>query len=108
MSLLSFFVEPESVVDLARGLLGAVTTSEGATQEQLRLIQALLDYLWNRPDLKIDHLNPMNPSAFAQAVSDQSTRRVFHNLQMMLELCRHHQSKEQLHLGEIYSEALGV
>ena len=105
---MSFFVEPESVVDVARGLLGSVTTSEGATQEQLRLIQALLDYLWNRPDLKIDHLNPMNPSAFAQAVSDQSTRRVFHNLQMMLELCRHPQSKEQLHLGEIYSEALGV
>lgn len=105
---LSFFVEPGSVGVVARGLLGSVSTSEGASQEQLRLIQSLLDYLWNRPDLKIHTLSPINSFELARAVSDQSTRRVFHNLQMMLELCRHPQTEEQLRLGEIYSESLGV
>tara|TARA_B100000073_G_scaffold32903_1_gene24983 strand:+ start:2022 stop:3056 length:1035 start_codon:yes stop_codon:yes gene_type:complete len=105
---LSFFVEPELVAVMARGLLGSVSTSEGASQEQLRLIQSLLDYLWNRPDLKIHTLIPINSSELALAITDESTRRVFHNLQMMLELCRHPQTQEQLSLGEIYSESLGV
>ncbi|WP_186490066.1 hypothetical protein [Synechococcus sp. BIOS-U3-1] len=105
---LSFFVEPGSVAVVARGLLGSVSTPEGATQEQLRLIQSLLDNLWNRPDLKIHTLGPINSLELAVTVKDQSTRRVFHNLQMMLELCRHPQTKEQLRLGENYSESLGV
>ena len=105
---LSFFVEPGSVAVIARGLLGSVSTSEGPSQEQLRLIQSLLDYLWNRPDLKIHTLSPIDSFELALAVSDQSTRRVFHNLQMMLELCRHPQTEEQLRLGEIYSESLCV
>ena len=93
---------------MARGLLGSVSTSEGASQEQLRLIQALLDHLWNRPDLKIHTLSPINSFEIPVAIKDQSTRRIFHNLQMMLELCRHPQTEEQLRLGEIYSESLGV
>ena len=105
---MSFFVEPGSVAVVARGLLGSVSTSEGASQEQLRLIQALLDYLWHRPDLKIHALSPMNAFEISLAINDQSTRRVFHNLQMMLELCRHPQTEEQLSLGEKYSESLGV
>ena len=105
---LSFFVEPGSVAVVARGLLGAVSTSQGPSQEQLRLIQSLLDCLWDRPDLKIHRLSPINSSELALAITDQSTRRVFHNLQMMLELSRHPQSEEQLRLGEVYSESLGV
>ena len=105
---LSFFIEPESVAVVARGLLGSVSTSEGASQEQLRLIQSLLDYLWNRPDLKIHELSPINSFELALAVKDESTRIVFHNLQMMLELCRHPQTEEQLFLGEIYAESLGM
>ncbi len=105
---MSLFVEPGSVAVVARGLLGSVSTSEGASQEQLRLIQALLDYLWNRPDLKIHILSPINSFEIPVAIKDQSTRKVFHNLQMMLELCRHPQTEEQLRLGEIYSESLGV
>ena len=105
---MSFFVEPGSVAVVAPGLLGSVSTSEGASQEQLRLIQALLDYLWNRPDLKIHTLSPINSFEIPAAIKDQSTRRIFHNLQMMLELCRHPQTEEQLRLGEIYSKSLGV
>ena len=105
---LSFFVEPGSVAVVARGLLGSVSTPEGPSQEQLRLIQSLLDYLWERPDLKINTLSPINSFDPALAVRDQSTRRVFHNLQMMLELCRHPQTEDQLRLGEIYSETLCV
>jgi len=105
---LSFFVEPGFVAVVARGLLGSVSTSDGASQEQLRLIQSLLDYLWNRPDLKVNTLSPINAHEISIAINDQSTRRIFHNLQMMLELCRHPQTEEQLRLGEIYSESLGV
>ncbi len=105
---MSFFVEPGFVAVVARGLLGSVSTSDGASQEQLRLIQSLLDYLWNRPDLKVNTLSPINAHEISIAINDQSTRRIFHNLQMMLELCRHPQTEEQLRLGEIYSESLGV
>ena len=93
---------------MARGLLGTVSTSQGPSQEQLRLLQSLLDYLWDRPDLNIHALSPMSSFELALTITDQSTRRVFHNLQMMLELSRHPQTEEQLRLGEVYSESLGV
>ena len=105
---MSFFIEPGSVAVVARGLLGTVSTSQGPSQEQLRLLQSLLDYLWDRPDLNIHTLSPISSFELALTITDQSTRRVFHNLQMMLELSRHPQSEEQLRLGEVYSESLGV
>ena len=105
---MSFFIEPGSVAVVARGLLGTVSTSQGPSQEQLRLLQSLLDYLWDRPDLNIHTLSPISSFELALTITDQSTRRVFHNLQMMLELSRHPQTEEQLRLGEVYSESLGV
>ena len=105
---MSLLIDPGLVEIVARGLLGSVTTSEGPTREQTRLLQALLDYLWNRPDLTINELEPIDAEAFALVVQEPTLRRIFHNLQMMLELCRHPQSNEQLRLGELYAESLGI
>ena len=96
------------VEPVARGLLGSISCSGGPTVEQRRLLQALLNHLWERPDLRVSALEPIAPEELAAALNDLPTRRVAHLLQMTLEFCRHPQTDAQLALGWAYAEALGV
>ena len=96
------------VEPVARGLLGSISCSGGPTVEQRRLLQALLNHLWERPDLRVSALEPIAPEELAAALDDLPTRRVAHLLQMTLEFCRHPQTDAQLALGWAYAEALGV
>lgn len=105
-----------AVEPVARGLLGSISCSGGPTLEQQRLLQALLTHLWERPDLRVEALEPLGPRELAAALGDllgdelgdPTTRRLVHQLQMTLEFCRHPQTQAQLQLGEAYAEALGV
>ena len=106
----------DAVEPVARGLLGSISCSGGPTFEQQRLLQALLTHLWERPDLRVEALEPLGPQELAAALGDllgdplgvPSTRRVVHQLQMTLEFCRHPQTEAQLQLAQAYAEALGV
>ena len=53
---------PGSVLEpVARGLLGGISCAGGPTVEQRRLLQALLSHLWQRPDLRVSALAPLDP-----------------------------------------------
>jgi hypothetical protein len=100
---------PCSLVEpAARGLLGCLSCSGGPTVEQRRLLQALLSHLWQRPDLRVSALAPLDPGELALALPDPDHRRVVHLLQMTLEFCRHPQTDAQLQRGQEYAEALGI
>lgn len=97
-----------AVEPAARGLLGCISCSGRPTVEQRRLLQALLSHLWQRPDLRVSALAPLDPGELALALPDPDHRRVVHLLQMTLEFCRHPQTDAQLQRGQEYSEAIGV
>jgi hypothetical protein len=101
-------VAPSLVEPVARGLLGSVSTNQGPTLEQRRLLQALVSHLWIRPDLAVDRLEPLGPEALVSWLVDPQDRQTFHQLQVTLEFCRHPQTPEQLQLGEAYAGALGI
>ena len=105
---MALIVAPSLVEPVARGLLGSVSANDGPTLEQRRLLQAFVSYLWTRPDLAVDRLEPLGPEELVSWLVDPHDRQTFHQLQMTLEFCRHPQTAEQLHLGEAYAGALGV
>lgn len=105
---MGFLLNHHAVEPVARGLLGSISCSGGPTREQQRLLQALLNHLWERPDLRVEALEPIAPQALAAALADPSTRRLVHLLQMTLEFCRHPQTEAQLELAQAYAEALGM
>jgi len=91
-----------------RGLLGCIACSDGPTLEQRRLVQAFARHLWQRPDLNLARLAPLDPAALAAALPDPEPRRVVHLLQMTLVFCRHPQTAEQLSVAQDYADAFGL
>ncbi len=105
---MKLFLEPEQVEPVARGLIGGVYVDGGPTGEQVAVLQAVVGHLWRRPDIDVASLSPLDPTSTAEAVGDPRIRRQLVGLLMMLELCRHPESEEQVALVEEYAAALDV
>ena len=82
-------VDPEQVAPVVGGLLGAVDVDGGPTDEQVRLLRALTTHVWDRPDLDLGTVVPLDPSGVARAIGGTDAVRRFHYLLVVLELCRH-------------------
>ena len=105
---MGLLLDPALVQPVARGLLGSIEANGGPTEEQRRLLQALISHLWQQPQVHLETLEPLAPEELAALLPDAITRSAVHQLQMTLELCRHPQTPEQLSLGEAYADALGI
>src|SRR5438067_623986 len=54
------FVADDMVETAARVLLGGITVDDGPTEEQLAVLDAVVSHLWERPDLDVAALEPLD------------------------------------------------
>jgi len=99
-------IDDELVEPVVRTLLGVIDVEDGATHEQLLVLRALVHGLWERPDLDLDALEPFAPDQAAYAVTDEDQRNRLRELIVLLELCRHPASEEQVQRADEYAAAL--
>jgi hypothetical protein len=98
---------PDQADVFVAGLLGAIDIAGGPTDEQLAVLRALATHLWKRPDLT-DAVTPLPPAEVASRLPQSDERLRFCEMVMILELCRHPQSEEQVERAEEVAAALGV
>src|SRR5262245_21802106 len=56
-------VPPEMVEAAVGALLGAIDIDGGGTDEQLDVLRAVVTHLWERADLDLDAVTPLDPDA---------------------------------------------
>ncbi len=99
-------IDDAMVEPVVRALLGAVDVDGGATDEQRAVLTAIVHGYWERPDLSLDALEPLDPDATAAAVTDVAQRDRLEELMVLLELCRHPASEAQVERVDEYAAAL--
>jgi hypothetical protein len=100
-------ISPSSVEPVVRSLVGAIDVDGGPTDEQIAVLRAVAHHVWERPDLDVGSLAPLGPEQTAASITDASDRRRVLELMMLLELCRHPESRAQIERVEAYADALG-
>ena len=100
-------VSPDLVEPVTRALLGSIDVDDGATDEQLAVLRAVVTHLWERPDLDLDSLAPLGPEESAAAITDPGARRRLRELMVTLEFCRHPETAAQVDRVEQYARELG-
>jgi hypothetical protein len=100
-------VQQELAEPVARGLLGAATVDGGPTDEQRRIIAALLRGYFD-VDTEVASLEPVDPGGLAAAVTDPKARHRLVQLMIVLEFSRHPGSDAMAQRVEQYAAALGV
>ena len=100
-------IDDSMVEPVARALLGAVDVDGGATDEQRAVIAAIVASYWERPDLALDTLAPLDPDGAAAVITVAAHRARVRELMVLLELCRHPLSEAQVHRVDEYAAAFG-
>jgi hypothetical protein len=98
-------VDDTAVEPIVRMLVGVIDVDGGPTDEQRSVLAAIVGGAWGRPDLELDALEPLDPAAAAAAIPDGMHRRA-RELMVLLELCRHPLSQEQVARVDEYAVAL--
>jgi ubiquinone biosynthesis protein Coq4 len=106
--MVSVAIGPDMIEPIVAGIVGGIDVDGGPTDEQIVVLQRLVADLWQRSDLELGTLTPLDPSATARALSSAETRLRFCEILMTLELCRHPQSSKQVSQVEAYVSALEV
>jgi len=88
------------------GLMAGIDVSGGPTDEQVKVLQAIVARVWSRPDLDVRRVRQVSPGELADRLDDQAHRDLFHELHLTLEACRHPQTPEQVEAVERYAAAL--
>jgi ubiquinone biosynthesis protein Coq4 len=96
------------VEPVVRGLVGVVDVDGGPTEAQVAVLRAIAVHLWERPDLDPAVVVPLGPAETAAALTDDETRRRFHEVMFAVEMCRHPMTDTQVSRVEEYAAALGV
>jgi hypothetical protein len=89
-------------------LVGGISVDGGATTAQRAVLEAVVSHLWERPDLDLDAMSPLEPAAAAGHIVDPGSRRRVIELLVTLELCRHPQTLSQISRVESYAAAFDV
>jgi len=92
----------------ARALLGAIDVDGGPTEEQRRVLRAVVTGYWQRPDLDLDDLDPLGPEALTDLEADPDEQARVHQLLVLLEMARHPLTSVQTERVETYAAALGA
>jgi len=95
------------VEPVSRILLGAIDAGDGGTAEQRSVLGAVVAGYWERPDLDLASLSAIGPDAVATLGLDDAQRRRVREFMVMLELCRHPLTDQQVTLVDSYAEQLG-
>ena len=100
-------IDDAMVEPVCRTLVGAAGVEGGMTSEQRAVLQAIVWGYWDRPDLDLGALTPLDPAQAAAAITDPAHRRRLRELMVLLELCRHPLSEGQVQRVDEYARALG-
>ena len=100
-------IDDAHVEAATRVLLGAIDAGDGGTDEQRGVLAAVVSGYWLRPDLDLTTLEPLEPAAGAAQFSDPRQRRRLREFMVLLELCRHPLTEEQISRVDAYADALG-
>jgi ubiquinone biosynthesis protein Coq4 len=100
-------IDDSMVEPVVRTLLGAVDVDGGASNEQRSVLGAIVAGYWERPDLELATLEPLDPAGAAAAISGAPQRARIRELLVLLELCRHPLSEAQTERVDEYAAALG-
>src|SRR5262249_27585909 len=82
-------IEDELVDVVAAALVGVIDVDGGPTNEQRRVLQAIVTRYWGRADLDVAAMKAVSAEKAAAAVTDAAARRRLRELMVLLELCRH-------------------
>lgn len=105
---MSFAIAPDLVVPVVRGLVGGIDVGDGPTEEQLRVLAAVVGPVWGRDDIDLRSIGGLGPDELAAAVTDPVARRRFYEVLVTLEMCRHPLLDDQVTRVEQYAAALGL
>lgn len=96
------------VEPIVAGLLGGISTSSGPTAEQMIVLDSIARHLWGPQDIDLQNVTPLSPGELARILKRPQARLRFAEIMMVLELCRHPMSIEQVDLAEKYVAALRI
>jgi hypothetical protein len=105
---MSLHLDPTLVEPFVAGLVGGIDVETGPTDEQLRVLGAIVSHVWNRPDIDLGSVATLEPDRMVHEEMDPHQRRLFCELLICLELCRHPQSEAQVARVESYAAALDI
>src|SRR6185295_13272557 len=100
-------IEDAQVEAATRALLGAIDTGDGGTDEQRGVLGAIVSGYWGRPDLDLDALEPLGPDEVAATFPEPAARRRVREFMVLMELCRHPLTEEQVTRVDAYADAMG-
>jgi hypothetical protein len=100
-------IDDSAVEPVVRALLGAIDVDGGATEEQRAVLGAIVAGYWERLDLSLDALEPLDPEGAAAAIPGEAQRARVRELMVLLELCRHPLGEAQVRRVDHYAAALG-
>jgi hypothetical protein len=100
-------VSEAMVEPVARVLLGSIDIGDSGTPEQRAVLAALVGGYWERPDLDLESLAPLEPEEVAAVVTDAAHRHRVREMMVLLEACRHPLIDAQATRVEAYAAALG-
>jgi hypothetical protein len=103
-----FPVPPAAARVLSFGLWGLMDVDGGATAEQQRVFMTLATHLLRVEVRTGATLELLTPEQLAEELIEPHWRRLFLQMAIILDLCRHPKSERQLERLEHYAEALGV
>jgi hypothetical protein len=98
----------ELIEPFVGGLLAGIDVDGGPTDEQSKVLSAIVTHVWERPDLSLSNIRPVGSKELAELLGSVDHRTMFHELHMTLETCRHPQSPVQVAAVEEYAAALEV
>lgn len=91
----------------ARLLASAIDLGDGGTAEQRRVLELVVHNIWHRPDLDLSSLEPMSIDEAEIFRSDAIVHRRLRMFLVLLELCRHPLTAEQVARVDAYASAIG-
>jgi hypothetical protein len=100
-------VQQELAEPVARGLLGASKVDGGPTEEQRRIISALLHGYFD-VDTELASLEPLDPAGLAAVITEPKARHRLVQLMIVLEFSRHPGSAVMADRVQEYAAALDV
>jgi hypothetical protein len=102
------FVPADQVETATSALLGGIDVDGGPTPQQLAVLRAIVAHLWERPDLDLDEVKPIDPVRASRLISDPFTRRRVNQVLVILELTRHPQTAAQIERVEEFARAMEI
>ena len=100
-------IDDAHVEAATRALLGAIDAGDGGTDEQRGVLAAVVSGYWDRPDLDLTELEPLEPDEVGALLPEPLPRRRLREFMVLLEFCRHPLTDEQVTRVDQYADALG-